>query len=179
MNFLKTTVAALLILGTVAQASTFEQNGVKEGNDRVSVTLLTGIDKDEKTNITLETRYGHFITNNIEFLLTANSYLRESFHNIQLSIVGAGANYYFAKTPILTPYIGATVYYYHFGADLKDKNTQKTEYVDDSLNGGEVHIGLHYFLNENTSVTPVIGSHFVDFTDYTQSYANIYLTYFF
>ena len=179
MNFLKTTVASLLLLGTVASAGTFEQNGVKEGNDRISITLLTGIDDDEKANITLEARYGYFLTDNIELLLTANSYVRESLNNLKLSTVGAGANYYFAKTPVLTPYIGATAYYYYFGTDVKNDTTQETKFVDDSLNGGEVHAGLHYFLNENTSVTPVVGAQFLDFTDYSQSYANLYLTFFF
>jgi hypothetical protein len=179
MKILRNALVSLLMLSTLSTAGTFEQNGVKEGNDRVSITLLTAMDDDEKLNVTFEGRYGRFITDDIELLLTANSYMRESLNNLKLSTIGVGGNYYFAKTPTLTPYIGATAYYYIFGVDVTDETTKETKYVDDSLNGGEAHIGLHYFLTENMSVTPVIGSQFVDFTDYTQSYANIYLTYFF
>jgi len=167
MNFLKTTVASLLLFGSLATAGTFEQNGVKEGNDRISVTLLTTVPDEGDNRITIQAQYGRFLTNDLELLLEGNSYLFGS--DTALTTVGVGANYYFAKTPILTPYVGAEAYLYHI----------KSGGVEDDLNGADIHIGAHYFLSENAAVTPVIGSQFVDFTDYTQSYANIYLTYFF
>jgi len=167
MNFLKKTVATILILGTITQISAFEQNGVKEGNDRVSVTLLTTVPDEGDNRITIQAQYGRFISNDIEILLEGNSYLFGS--DTSLTTIGLGGNYYFAKTPILTPYIGAEAYLYH----VKNGSTE------DDINGGDIHIGAHYFLSENAAVTPVIGSQFVDYTDYTQSYANIYLTYFF
>ena len=167
MKILKNAIASLLVLSTLATAGTFEQNGVKEGNDRLSVTLLTSIPDEGDERITAQAQYGRFLSDDIELLLEGSTYLFGS--DSTLYTLGVGANYYFAKTPVLTPYIGGQFYYYYF--DL--------EGVDDSLTGGDIHLGAHYFLNENAAVTPVVGAQFIDFTDYTQSYVNIYLTYFF
>jgi len=180
MKYLRNTLILILIIGVnLSYGSTFEQNGVKEGNERVSITLLTGVDNNAKSNITLEARYGHFITENIELLFTANTYIIESLNNIQLYTMGVGTNIYFAKSPILTPYIGSTVFHYIFGKDVENPNTHKKRFKDASLNGIDIHTGLHYFLNENTSITPVMGAQFLDFEDYSQSYLNLYITYFF
>jgi len=167
MKILRNALVSLLMLSTLSTAGTFEQNGVKEGNDRISVTLLTTVPDKGDNRITIQAQYGRFMTDDLELLLEGNSYLFGS--DMSLTTVGVGANYYFAKTPILTPYIGAEAYLYHI----------KVGGNSDDLNGADIHIGTHYFLNENAAITPVIGSQFVDFTDYTQSYANIYLTYFF
>jgi len=167
MKILKNTLASVLVLSTLVTAGTFEQNGVKEGNDRLSATILTTIPDEGDNRITLQAQYGKFLTDNVELLLDANSWLFGS--DMSLHTIGAGANYYFLKTPVLTPYAGGQFYYYMM--DVGGKT--------DSLTGGDIHIGTHYFLNENAAVTPVAGAQFVDFTDYTQSYINLYLTYFF
>lgn len=167
MRILKNTIASLLVLSTLATAGTFEQSGVKEGNDRISLTLLTAVPDEGDNRITVQAQYGRFMTDDLELLLEGNSYLFGS--DMSLTTIGVGGNYYFAKTPVLTPYVGAEAYLYHMKVDGDSED----------LNGADIHIGAHYFLNENAAVTPVIGSQFVDFTDYTQSYANIYLTYFF
>ena len=167
MTILKTTIASLVLLSTMATAVSFEQNGVKEGNDRLSVTLLSTVPDEGDERITIQAQYGRFITDNIEILLEGSTYIFGT--DTSLTTVGLGANYYFAKTPVLTPYAGFQGYVYHV-----DSNN-----VTDDITGGDIHVGVHYFLNENAAITPVAGSQFIDFTDYTQSYLNIYLTYFF
>ena len=172
MNILKKTLAtALLLTATTtlinAGSPTFEQNGVKEGNDRLSLTLLTSIPDEGDEMITLQAQYGRFLSNDIELLAEGSTYIFGS--DSTLYTIGAGANYYFAKTPLLTPYVGGQFYYY----------VMDVAGTSDSLSGGDIHLGTHYFLNENAAITPVAGAQFIDFTDYTQSYLNIYLTYFF
>ncbi len=174
MNFLKKAVASLLILGAISQAGTFEQNGVKEGNNRVSVGLTSIIDNDDGSDGsgTLYGQYGRFVTDDIE----VSSYIFTSLNSGDVDYqIAIGANYYFLKTPTLTPYVGAQYYYTDSTRDVK-VNGKK---VDFSSNGNNIHIGAHKFFSENFAISPEIGSRFVDFTDYTNTYANIYLTYFF
>ncbi len=179
MNFLKKAVASLLILGAISQAGTFEQNGVKEGNSKISISFLGAIDDDDKTATTFQAQYGYFFNNNLELFVKIDGNTREMLNNLKIYTTGIGGNFYFLKTPTLTPYIGANVYYYNYEVDIKDKDTNQKRKVDNSLNGGEVHIGTHYFLNENTAVTPEVGIHYLDFEEYSQSYLNISLSYMF
>ena len=193
MNLLKKAVASLLILGTIAQAGTFEQNGVKEGNNRVSIGLTSIIDNDDGSDGSgmLYVQYGRFLTDDIEI----SSYIYTSIVNdtIDRTIkkegkeikyhegkginyqIAIGANYYFLKTPTLTPYIGVQYYY----TDSTRELTINGKDIDLSSNGNNIHIGAHKFFSESFAITPEIGSRFVGFTDYTNTYANIYLTYFF
>ena len=48
-----------------------------------------------------------------------------------------------------------------------------------SANGSKFYVGAHQFLSENFAITPEAGAQFIDFTDYTETYLNVYLTYFF
>ena len=189
MQILKNTLASILMLSTLATAGTFEQNGVKEGNSRVSIGLNSIINNNDGENPTgtFYGEYGKFLTDDIEldiytlislsnvtnksqdFIYGSNSYT--TYH------IGLGGNYYFLKTPTLTPYVGAKYYYTDSTLDVtKKENGNK---IDFSSNGANIHLGLHKFFSENLAVTPEIGSTFTDFSDYLSSYANIYLTYFF
>jgi len=173
MKILKNTLASLLILTTLSTAGTFEQNGVKEGNNRVSGSAtLNFLDSGNKKLLFIG-QFGHFLTNNIEITTTLMTNTISDDTNSSLGtytdyLIGVGANYYFAKTPTLTPYIGSQYYY---GNSTRDG--------DFTANRANIHIGAHQFLSENFAITPEAGSSFYDFKDYYQSYLNVYLTYFF
>jgi outer membrane protein W len=174
MKFLKRVVASILILGAISEASIFEQNGVKEGNNRVSIGLTSIIDNDDGSDEsgTLYGQYGRFVTDNIE----VSSYIFTSLNSGDVDYqIAIGANYYFLKTATLTPYLGAQYYYTDSTRDIKVNGKE----VDFSSNGNNIHIGAHKFFSENFAISPEVGSRFIDFTDYTNTYANIYLTYFF
>ncbi len=190
MNNLKKALASLLILGTLTTTvSAFEQNGVKEGNNRVSIGLNSIIDNDDGENPTgsFYGEYGKFMTDNIELygytLISLNNvgYKRPDYiyhNNSHVTYhIGLGVNYYFLKTITLTPYVGAKYYYTDSTLDVNKKvNGEK---IDFSSNGANIHLGLHKFFSEDLAITPEIGSTFLDFTDYMSSYATISLTYFF
>ncbi|SFV59193.1 hypothetical protein MNB_SV-14-1759 [hydrothermal vent metagenome] len=167
MKNLKKTLASLLILSSLSTAGTFEQNGVKEGNNRISASArLTFPDEGDKS-IQLLGQYGRFLTDDVEVMvdLFSNTASGDTFY-----LVGLGANYYFAKTPTLTPYVGAEYYYSDYTKD---------DGIDYSANGTRAYVGAHQFLTENFAITPEAGAQFFDFSDYSQSYLNVYLTYFF
>jgi len=166
MNLLKkalTSVAMLSVLTSTVSA--FEQNGVKEGNNRVSASARISVPDGEDKSITLLGQYGYFLRDDVEVMVDAFSHTSGSN---TLYLLGFGANYYFAKTPTLTPYVGAQ--YYHTGL---------TGNSDSSGNGDKIYVGAHQFLSENFAITPEAGAQFVDFTDYSETYLNVYLTYFF
>jgi hypothetical protein len=165
MSLIKTIIFMFLLLGTFSWASSFEQNGVKEGNDRVSVGLYTTIPDEGDDSVTFYGTYGHFINDDIELSLatTVTASGGDTFYWLK-----PGANYYFLKTPTLTPYAGASIYYFDSTIDNADSDY-----------GSELHIGAHKFLSENMAVTGEAGSSFYEFDEYLQSYVNLYLTYFF
>jgi hypothetical protein len=197
MNFLKKTVATILILGTITQISAFEQNGVKEGNSRVSIGLTSIVDNDDGSDGsgTFYGQYGKFITDNIEIASYIFANLSDGgqqsgenlYYNVDRGIdyqIAIGLNYYFLKTVTLTPYIG--IQYYHTDSTRDSYKYQKNgDYymgghkVDYTSDGDRCYLGLHKFFSENLAVTPEAGMRFVDFTDYMNTYFNIYLTYFF
>lgn len=175
MKILKNTLASILMLSTLATAGTFEQNGVKEGNSRISLGITSTLDNDSGSDAsgTLFGEYGKFITDDIElglYTLTTFSGSDVTYH------LGVGGNYYFLKTPTLTPYVGAKYYYTDSTADVYRTDGSK---IDFSSNGTNVHLGLHKFFTENFAVSPEVGTQFVDFSEYQSTYLNIYLTYFF
>ena len=165
MNFFKTAVASLLLLGTVASAGTFEQNGVKEGNNKVSIGLYGTYPDEGDTAMTLYGGIGHFLTDDLELafntLVTARS--GDTFYYLK-----PGANYYFLKTPTLTPYVGGNIYYFDSTADNVDSDY-----------GINYHVGAHKFFTENAALTAEVGVDYFEFDTYLQSYSNLYLTYFF
>ena len=178
MNFFKTTVASLLLLGTVASAGTFEQNGVKEGNNKVSVNIQSFIISDDKADtINLNAQFGHFFTNDIEVIFDiyargANGKGTNSSGNknkpYSVYWLSPGINYYFLKNPTLTPYIGTQVFFYNLSGDNVDPTY-----------GNRFYLGANKFLNENTAITPEIGSEFFEGDTYLHSYLKVYLSYFF
>jgi hypothetical protein len=167
MKNFKKTLLSLLILSSLSTAGTFEQNGVKEGNNRVSASARFSVDEDGDTNLQFLGQYGRFITDDIE-LMTDIFTTKNSTSSATTYLLGLGANYYFAKTPTLTPYVGGQ--YYRVG---------KTGNSNSVSNSARVVFGAHKFLTENFAITPEAGALFFDFTEYSQSYLNVYLTYFF
>jgi hypothetical protein len=165
MNLIKTVIFLLLLFGTFSWSNTFEQNGVKEGNDRVSIGLYTTIPDGGDGTATFYGTYGYFLNDDVELSL-ASTVMTSKGNTIYY--IKPGGNYYFLKTPTLTPYVGGSLYYY----DSTKKNT-------DSDYGTELHVGAHKFFSENMAVTGEAGSSFFEFDDYLQSYVNLYLTYFF
>ncbi len=164
MKVLKSILVSILVLSTLVSASSFEQNGVKEGNNKISIGLYGILPDEGDKSITLYGQAGHFFTNNLEGLLDIYTVTSKGD---TVYYIAPGVNFYFAKTPILTPYVGTQVY--HFGTTADDT----TSY------GGRAYIGADYFLNENAAVTPEVGSEFFELNDYLQSYVKIYLSYFF
>jgi hypothetical protein len=166
MKVLKTLLSSVLILTAITtNSSAFEQNGVKEGNNRISAsaTLRAPDGKDE--SIQFIGQYGKFLTNDIEVMVDI---FTATVASDTVYLLGLGANYYFLKTPTLTPYVGAQ--YYRSG---------QTGNSNASLDGDKIYVGTHKFLTENFAVTPEAGARFIDFTEYSESYLNVYLTYFF
>jgi len=74
MKILKSTIASLVLLSTFGSAVSFEQNGVKEGNDRISIGLYTTLHNDNggDPSATLYGQYGRFITDDIDLTYTLN-----------------------------------------------------------------------------------------------------------
>ncbi|CAA6800354.1 MAG: Unknown protein [uncultured Sulfurovum sp.] len=165
MKFLKSTLSSLLILSTLSTANTFEQNGVKEGNNRISASARFSVPDEGDNTLTLLAQYGHFLTDDIEVMVDLFS---SSANGDTFYLLGLGGNYYFAKTPTLTPYVGGQYY-----------NSGLTGNSDTTANGTKFYVGAHQFLSENFAITPEAGAQFFDFTDYSESYLNVYLTYFF
>jgi len=144
---------------------TFEQTGVKEGNNKLSVSLFNRFPDGGDASVTLNAELGHFLTDDIE--LTFNTLVNQT-QGDTLYYLQPGANYYFLKTPTLTPYAGGQVYYF---GQTGDNST--------SGFGNNYHVGAHKFFSENVSITGEAGMDFFEFTDYLQSYTNVYFTYFF
>ena len=175
MKILKNTVTSLLVLSALATAGTFEQNGVKEGNDRISIGLYTTIHNDNGADptATLYGQYGRFITDDVEILLDlfTNVSTNSQTDNVAITyMVGPGINYYFAKQPTLTPYVGTQIFYSDMITD---------DPGDFDAQGSKYYVGFHKFLNENASITPELSVQLFDFTEYSSTNLNVYLTYFF
>ncbi len=173
MKILKSTIASMILLSTMATAVSFEQNGVKEGNDRVSVGLYTTLHNDDGSDptATLYGQYGRFITDDIELVLDLFTNLSTNKDNKAITyMVGPGINYYFLKTPTITPYVGTQAFYSDVITD---------EDGDFDAYGSKYYVGFHKFFNENVSITPELSVQLYDFTDYSSTNLNVYLTYFF
>ena len=168
MKNLKRTFISLLLLTattTLVSAATFEQTGVKEGNTRLSVGVYSTVPDEGDTSVTVNGELGRFLTDDIEvalatFITASNG---DTFYYIK-----PGANYYFLKTPTLTPYVGGHLYYFNSTADGADSSF-----------GNNYHVGAHMFFSENVAVTGELGMDFFEFSDYLQTYTNVSLTYFF
>lgn len=167
MNRFKYRVALLLILLNVHLfAVTFEQNGVKDGNVKFSLNLISTQNNkdDENTNI-INTKIGYFFSDSLEIYLGVDI---DTIYNDTRFTLSPGVSYCFYKTPILTPYIGLQYYY---------KNTTN-EYLK-AQEGNTYYLGTHVFLNENVALTPEFGVNYLDFKEQQNTYFTTSLSYFF
>jgi len=165
MKLLKNTLVSALILTAFASGATFEQEGVKEGNNKISLGLYTTVPDEGDTSMTLYGGVGHFLTDDIELVFDT---MVNTSNGDTLYYLKPGANYYFMKTPTLTPYVGTNIYFYDYTGDDADSDY-----------GNNYHVGAHQFFSENAALTAEIGVSFFELNEYTGSYSNIYLTYFF
>ena len=149
-------------------ATTFEQNGVKEGNSRLSIGLYgeKHYTDSAELDIQLDASYGRFLTDNSEVLLKIRDTTDFKYHTYKIDM---GYSYYLFKQPTLTPYIGVELGI--AGDTGRDSNK--------IVNEEGFYVGLHKFFTENIALSPELGIEFTDFNSVTESYFNIYLTYFF
>jgi len=165
-KFLAKVTLILPLLTSFGLSQSFEQAGVKEGNVKVSASLYTQQPKDEDNNINFNAQIGYFFTDKIETIIGIETISRNSDEfDYTLS---PGLNYYFYKTPLVTPFIGAKFYYWN----------SSFEYIKEER-GVTLYIGTHLFLNENVAVTPEFGVNYIDFESNKGTYFNTFLTYFF
>ena len=157
----------LVLLTSFGFAQTFEQNGVKDGNIKLSASLYSQqpTDNDDDDTINFNSQVGYFLNDNIEILLGLNTEVKQKEIYYTLS---PGVNYYFYKTLIFTPYVGAQLYY---------QNTS-FEYIKEKI-GSTLYVGTHVFITENIAITPEFGTNFIDFKSNKSTYFNTFLTYFF
>ena len=168
MKTLKNTLTSLLLLTattSMLSASTFEQNGVKEGNTRLSLGVYSTVPDEGDASVSMHGELGRFLADDIEVSLA--TFITVS-NGDTLYYIKPGANYYFMKTPTLTPYVGGHIYYFDSTADGAEGSY-----------GNNYHAGAHMFFSENVAVTGEFGLDFFEFTDYLQTYTNVSLTYFF
>jgi len=158
-------IILLVSIMNFAQA-TFEQDGVKEGNSRFSISLYSEKHADAnymkgKVNLL----YSKFLSDDIETFIHALDNLTDNIHTYKLD---AGLSYYFLKRPTLTPYIGLEM-----GLSGDSTNGIKL------FNEQSFYIGTHKFFSENIALTPELGIEFIDFKIHSETYFNLYFTYFF
>jgi len=178
MKILQKTLTSMLIFSALSTADTFEQNGVKEGNNRISINLTSALHNDSGADASgyVYGQYGKFLTNDIEvffdtFLSKGTLKGTDGIDKSSVTyMLGAGANYYFLKSPTLTPYVGTQIFYSDAITDAKGEF---------DIKGSKHYLAAHKFLNENTSITVETGIRIYDFKDYKQTYWDIYLSYFF
>ena len=169
MNILKICISInfyLILLNVHLYSVPYEQNGVKDGNIRLSVGFYSEHnDKDKDDSYTLDTQVGYFVNDNLELYLGLNT---DTTNNNTKFVLSPGVNYYFYKTPITTPYVGIQYYY---------QNTTN-EFIE-AIEGNTLYIGTHIFLNENVAITPEFGVNYIDFKEQQNTYFNTFLSYFF
>ena len=142
----------LILLNMHLFATTFEQNGVKDGNILLSLNLIsTQNDKDAEDKYIINTKVGYFFSDDLEIYLGVNT--NSTYKHTQF-VLSPGINYYFYNTLVLTPYIGFQYYY---------QNTTN-EFIE-SQEGNTYYLGTHVFLNENVALTPEFGVNYLDFKE--------------
>jgi len=101
---LKRVIRHLVLLAIIATyGNAFEQNGVKDGNTRVSASLYSNQNRDEYDTINFNAQSGYFAMNKIEVLIGIDTITQQDNTYFTLS---PGVNYYFYNTPIVISYIG-------------------------------------------------------------------------
>ena len=152
-------------LTSIGLSASFEQNGVNEGNVKLSAALYSTQSSDEFDTFGLTTQLGYFLTDRIEILIGLDIDVERDEIYYTLA---PGISYYFYKTLITSSYIGAKVYYW---------NTSN-EYIEEEK-GNTFYLGTDLFISENVAITPEIGVNYLDFKTKKGTYFNTYLTYFF
>lgn len=159
-------VISLLLLTSSALSESFEQDGVKEGNIKISASLYTQQPNEGDDSVNLNAQVGYFMNGNIETLIGLDIRTRKD-DEFDYTI-SPGVNYYFYKTPFITPFIGSRFYYWNTSFEY-----QKEE------KGVSFYIGTHLFLSENIAISPEFGIDFINFESKKGTYFDTYLTYFF
>jgi len=170
MDILNTLLKSALLLSLLSfssSAQTFEQNGVKDGNIRLSVSLYTEQPEDEPNSANFDALVGYFVSSDIETMISVGLEKMKGADEFYYRLT-PGVNYYFYKAPIFTPYIGARLYYWN----------SSYEYIKEKK-GSSLCIGSHLFVNENVAITPEFGVDFIDFDTNDGTYFSTSLTYFF
>ncbi len=165
---LKNIICIILFLSTILYSNSFEQNGVKEGNSRVSVGLYGErhyLQSSENLDIKVNATYGKFLSDSFEISLK----LKDStdFKN-HIYKIDSGYNFYLFKELTYTPYIG-----FELGISGNTRVNSKT------INEEGIYLGIHNFFSENIALTNEIGFELTDLKKATETYYNIYITYFF
>jgi hypothetical protein len=166
MEFFKKMGRAILILSiSTLNLYPFEQNGVKDGNIKISASLYSNQEEDKYDTMNFNSQVGYFYNSSVEFLVGLQIDIQQNELYYTLS---PGINYYFYKTPIITPYIGGQIFY---------KNTSN-EYIREKK-GNTFYLGTHLFVSEDIAVTPEFGVRYLEFETKKGTYFNTFLTYFF
>jgi hypothetical protein len=170
MIFLKLVIKLTILLPlftSFALSQSFEQNGVKDGNVRLSMSLYSEQPQDESNSADFDIQSGYFINDNIEILFRLGLEKMRGADEFYYRLT-PGLNYYFYNTPIFTPYVGARVYYWN----------SSYEYIQEKK-GSSLSIGSHFFVNENVAISPELGIDFIDFESKDATYFSTSLSYFF
>lgn len=165
---LKNIICIILFLSTILYSNSFEQNGVKEGNSRVSVGLYGErhyLQSSENLDIKFNATYGKFLSDSFEISLKLkdNTDFKDHIYKID-----SGYNFYLFKELTYTPYIG-----FELGISGNTRVNSKT------INEEGIYLGIHNFFSENIALTNEIGFELTDLKKATETYYNIYITYFF
>jgi hypothetical protein len=162
-------VIVLSILSSFTLSKSFEQNGVKDGNMRVSTNFYfeQPKDEDDSNSANLNTQIGYFMNNRVEVMFSLGLEKMKGADEFYYRLT-PGINYYFYKTPIITPYFGARLYYWN----------SSYEYIVEEK-GSSLCIGSHLFISEDVAISPEFGIDFVDFNSNDGTYLSTALTYFF
>jgi hypothetical protein len=159
----------IILILTTLSSTIIEENGIKEGNSRLSVGLYGEkhyATSSSELDIKFDGSYGRFLSDNSEVLLKIRDTTDLTYHAYKIDI---GYSYYLFKQPTLTPYVGLEV---GISGDTQIDSTK-------IINEEGLYIGFHKFFTENIALTPEVGIEFTDLTEISENYFNIYLTYFF
>jgi len=154
-----------ILLTSLGFSISFEQNGVKDGNTKLSAALYSTQSSDEFDTFGFTTQLGYFFTDRVEVLVGLDIDVERDEIYYTLA---PGISYYFYKTPITTSYIGAKLYYW---------NTSN-EYIKEEK-GNTFYLGTDLFISENVAITPEVGINYLNFKTKKGTYFNTFLTYFF
>ena len=165
----KNIITLFSLVSTLLYSNSFEQNGVAQGNSRLSIGLYGEKEyKDNKSELSIkvEANYGKFLSDNSEILLKVRDTTNLDYHKYKLDVA---YSFYFFKQPTLTSYIGTEL-----GIS---GNTEINK--DKVLNEQGLYLGVHHFFTPSIALTPEVGIEFTNFNEMSENYFSLYLSYFF